>query len=86
MEIKHDRFLAALARRSSLVAPDPDSGYQLAVILARMTVKMTQPNADVRVCMRADNKGEFGALIAASGVVAAHFQTVAAANEFWRSS
>ncbi len=70
----------------SLKTSDPESGYELAVKLARVAVKMTQPDAEVRSRLRADYEGDFGALITASGVVATHFQTVAAANNYWRHS
>ncbi len=68
----------------SLMTPDPESGYDLAVKLARKAVKMMQSDADVRARLRVDYEGDFGALIAASGVVATHFQTVAKANDYWR--
>jgi hypothetical protein len=32
----------------SLVTPDPEAGYALAVRMARVAVKLTQPDADVR--------------------------------------
>ncbi len=70
---------------ATLIAETPQDGYDLAVKLARVAVKMTQPDADVRAHLRAGYEGDFGALIAASGVVAAHFQTVAAANNYWRT-
>lgn len=69
---------------ATLITQTPEDGYDLAVKLARMSVKMTQPNAKIRTQLRADYEGDFGALIAASGVVATHFQTVAAANNYWR--
>ena len=69
----------------SLITPDPQSGYELAVKLARVAVKMIQPDAEIRTRLRADYEGDFAALIAASGVVAQNFQTVAAANNYWRN-
>jgi hypothetical protein len=61
-------------------------GYQLAVKLARLTVKLTQPDADVRDRLRPDYAGDADALIAISQVVATHFATVAAANDYWRDA
>lgn len=69
---------------ATLITETPQDGYDLAVKLARVAVKMTQPDAEVRAQMRTDYEADFGALIAASGVVATHFQTVAAANNYWR--
>lgn len=70
---------------ATLQTETPQDGYDLAVKLARVAVKMTQPDADTRTRLRADYESDFGALIAASGVVATHFQTVAAANNYWRN-
>ena len=69
---------------ATLITETPQDGYDLAVKLARVAVKMTQPDAEIRTQLRADYEGDFGALIAASEVVATHFQTVAAANNYWR--
>lgn len=70
----------------SLITADPKAGYALAVRMARVAVKMTQPDADVREHLRDAYKDDFNALIAASGVVALHFQTVATANNYWRDT
>lgn len=69
----------------TLLTPDPQSGYELAVKMSRVAVKMTQPDAAIRDKLRADYAEDADALIAASQVVAVHFQTVAAANGYWRS-
>ena len=68
----------------SLITETPDQGYDLAVKLARMAVKLTQPSAEIRARLRPDYDQNADSLIAASHVVAAHFQTVAAANGYWR--
>lgn len=70
----------------SLITPDPEAGYALAVKTARVAVKMTQPDADVRQRLREVHEDDFDALIAASGVAAVHFQTVATANGYWRDA
>lgn len=70
----------------SLITPDPESGYALAVTLSRVAVKMTQPDAAKREDLRRLYETDATALIAASAVVATHFQTIAAANDFWRSN
>lgn len=69
----------------TLITPDPQSGYDLAVKMSRVAVKMTQPDAAMRDKLRADYAEDADALIAASHVVAVHFQTVAAANGYWRA-
>lgn len=69
----------------SLITPDPESGYALAMKLSRMAVKMTQPDDATRSRLRDEYEGDFAALIASSSVVATNFATVAAANGYWRS-
>ncbi len=62
----------------------PAEGYDLAVRLARMTVKMTQADPAVRERLRLQYAEDADALIAISQAVATHFATVAAANGYWR--
>lgn len=69
----------------SLLTPTPEDGYALAVKLSRTAVKLTQPSAEVRERVRSAYAEDFGALIAISQVVATNFQTVAAANGYWRA-
>lgn len=69
----------------SLATPTPQAGFELAVKLARMGVKVTQPSDEVRQNLRTAYDHDAAQLIAASQVVAIHFQTIAAANEYWRS-
>lgn len=68
----------------TLKTDTPQEGYELAVKLARMAVKLTQPDAEARDRMRPEYAGDSDALIAVSQVVATHFATVAAANDHWR--
>ncbi|WP_299615993.1 hexameric tyrosine-coordinated heme protein [uncultured Tateyamaria sp.] len=67
----------------SLTTPDPEAGFTLAVKLSRMAVKLTQPDGTLREKLRPDYEADAGALIATSGVVATHFATIAAANQYW---
>ncbi|MGJ0391002.1 hexameric tyrosine-coordinated heme protein [Microbacterium sp. CGR1] len=69
----------------SLQTATPEEGYALAVKLSRTAVKLTQPSAEIRERVRADYAENFDALIAISHVVATNFQTVSAANGYWRS-
>lgn len=70
----------------SLITPTPQEGYEFAVKLSRMTIKLTQPDPEARDRMRPDYAEDAEALIAVSQVVATHFATVAAANGFWRDA
>jgi len=68
----------------TLKTATPQEGYELAVKMARVAIKMTQPDAEVRDKLRPVYAENAGALIASSQVVATHFATVAAANDYWR--
>lgn len=70
----------------TLITDTPQEGYELAVKMARVAIKMTQPDAAVRDKLRPEYAENFGALIASSQVVATHFATVAAANEYWNDA
>lgn len=68
----------------SLKTATPQEGFDLATKLARVGVKMTQPSAELRDRLRASYEQDSAQLIASSQVIAIHFQTVAAANDYWR--
>lgn len=68
----------------SLKTATPQEGFELAAKLARLGVKLTQPSAEVRDRLRASYEQDSAQLIASSQVIAVHFQTVAAANNYWR--
>ena len=68
----------------SLKTETPQAGFELAVKLARVGVKVTQPSDEVRSQLRAAYEQDTVQLMAASHVIAVHFQTVAAANNYWR--
>jgi hypothetical protein len=68
----------------SLITETPEEGYDLAVKMARVAIKLTQPDADMRDKLRPDYAENADSLIAVSHIVATHFATVAAANNYWR--
>ncbi len=68
----------------SLITDTPEAGFELAVKLSRMAVKMTQPDDEARGKMRPDYANNADSLTMVSHVVATHFQTVAQANNYWR--
>lgn len=70
----------------TLKTATPQEGYELAVKMARVAIKMTQPDAEVRNKLRPVYAEDADALIASSQVVATHFATVAAANDYWRDA
>lgn len=68
----------------SLITATPQDGFELAITLSRRGVKYTQPDTDVLKQLRPAYAGDADGLIAASQVVAINFQTIAAANDYWR--
>jgi len=68
----------------SLIPETPQQGFELAITLSRRGVKYTQPDVDTLKKLRPDYANSAEALTAASHVVAVNFQTVAAANNYWR--
>jgi hypothetical protein len=68
----------------SLMTADAEEGFALAVALSRRSVTEMQPDKEVLHAGRPVYARDPEGLIAASHVVAVHFQTVAAANNYWR--
>lgn len=69
---------------SSLQTRTPEEGFQLAVTLAQKGVKVTQPSEKIRKKLRPKYATKADSLISASQVIAIHYQTIAAANNYWR--
>lgn len=69
----------------SLITDTPEEGFELAVTMARRGVSRTQPDTDVLRALRQDYANDADSLTAASQVIAVHFQTIAAANDYWRA-
>jgi hypothetical protein len=67
----------------TLKTDTPQEGYELAMKLARKAVGMTQPDEKIRELLRPVYATNADSLTFASQVVAIHFQTVAAANNYW---
>lgn len=68
----------------SLITDTPEEGFQVAIQLARKGVTSTQSDKEVLFMLREVYTRDPDALIAASQVIAIHYQTVAAANNYWR--
>ncbi|MYL59850.1 peroxidase, partial [Virgibacillus halodenitrificans] len=54
------------------------------ITLARKGVGYTQPSAEIREKLRTVYEDNADSLIASSQVIAIHYQTVAAANNYWK--
>jgi hypothetical protein len=68
----------------NLKTDTPQAGFDLAVKMSRMGVKVTQPSDEIRKQLRSTYDHDSAQLIATSQVIAINFQTVAAANNYWR--
>lgn len=69
----------------SLITNTPQEGFELAITLSRRGVKYTQPDAEVLKKLRPVYANSAEGLTAASQVIAINFQTIAAANNYWRA-
>ena len=69
----------------SLQTATPAEGRELAILLARKTIATIQPDAAVREKLRPDYAENSTGLMEAAQIVALEFQTIAAANDYWRS-
>jgi hypothetical protein len=70
----------------TLATSTPEEGYNLAIKLSRMAVKITQPDDAIRTDLREVYGTDAQALIAVSHVVAVHFQTISQANDYWKAT
>ena len=68
----------------TLITDTAEQGRALAFMMARRSVHNIQPDLDVLKGDRPNYSTDPDSLIAASQVVAIEFQTIAAANNYWR--
>lgn len=68
----------------SLQTKTPQEGFELAITLARKGVAFTQTSAEVREKLRPEYANNADSLTLASQVIAIHYQTIAAANNYWK--
>ena len=73
-----------LVPNNSLITDTPEQGRQLAIKLARLVVKATQPDEAVRIRLRKVYAEDAQLLVAVTQVVAIEFATIAAANGYWK--
>lgn len=73
-----------LVPNNTLITATPEDGRQLAVKLARLVVKATQPDEEVRKRLRDVYASDAGFLLQVTQVTATEFATIAAANNYWR--
>lgn len=73
-----------LVPNNSLITNTPEEGRQLAVKMARLIIKVTQPDPEMREKMRPIYAEDAAMLIAIGQTVATEFATIAAANNYWK--
>ena len=68
----------------SLLTATPMEGRELAIKLARKSIGAIQPDAEIRKKLRSAYAEDTVQLIASAQVIATEFQTIAAANNYWK--
>lgn len=68
----------------TLITETPEEGRALAMLIARHTIHNIQPDLDILKEGRTTYAVDPDSLTAASQVVAIEFQTIAAANNYWK--
>ena len=68
----------------SLKTATPQEGFELAIKLSQKGVEYTQPSVEIRQMLRPRYSKNADSLMAASQIIALNYQTVAAANNYWR--
>lgn len=68
----------------TLIVSTPQEGRELAIKMARKSIAAIQTDAEVRKKLRPDYANDTTQLIASAQVIATEFQTIAAANNYWK--
>ena len=68
----------------SLITATPAEGRALAVLLAQQSIMVIQPNDMLRKGIQLKLSNNADLLVQLSQVIAMEFQTIAAANNYWR--
>ena len=74
----------SLIPKNSLITTGPEEGRQLAIKMARLVIKATQPDEEIRKTLRDVYENDAAMLIQIAQVVALEFATIAAANNYWK--
>ena len=68
----------------NLTTDTPQEGFELAITLAKKGATYIQTDQEVRKELREEYADNADSFTLASQVVAIHFQTIAAANNYWK--
>lgn len=69
----------------SLITAPPQEGRNLAIKLARKSIGAIQTDPEMRKKLRSDYAEDTSQLISSAQVIAIEFQTIALANNYWKS-
>ena len=69
----------------TLITATPEEGRALAITMARHSIHNIQPDLDILKGGRPNYSTNPDSLTAVSQVIAIEFQTIAAANNYWRA-
>ncbi len=69
----------------SLITKTPLEGRELAIKLARKSIAAIQTDGEIRKKLRDQYANDTSQLIASAQVVATEFQTIAKANDYWKT-
>lgn len=69
----------------TLLTNTPLEGRNLAIKLARKSIASIQTDAEIRKRLRTDYAENTHQLVLSAQVIATEFQTIAAANNYWRN-
>lgn len=68
----------------TLLTDTPQKGRELAITIARKTIAAIQTDPEIRKKLRDNYAQDTAQLISSANVVAVEFQTIAAANNYWK--
>jgi uncharacterized membrane protein len=68
----------------SLITESPQEGRELAIKMARKSIAAIQTDPEIRKQLRDAYAKDTAQLIASANVIAIEFQTIAAANNYWK--
>lgn len=70
----------------SLITATPQEGRELAIKMARKSIAAIQTDPEIRKKLRDDYASDTKQLIDSANVIAIEFQTVAQANNYWKTN
>ncbi|GAB3246566.1 hexameric tyrosine-coordinated heme protein [Chitinimonas naiadis] len=70
---------------NTLITATPEDGRALAIKMARLIIKTTQPDELVRNRLRDVYANDAAMLLQVGQIVATEFAVIAAANDYWRA-